>query len=331
MNYTAKRHAPSQTGKGYLIALIGVSVWSATATLIGYLTSRYDFPAFLLAAWRDGLASLTTLIALLVVRRSLLRLPTGQWKFFLLYGFVLSLFNAMWTVSVVLNGAAVSTVLAYSSAAFTALIAWRLFGEKLTPVRIVAILFSLVGCALVSGAFDPSAWRTNTLGVLTGLISGLGFTVYSLMGKETARRGISSWTALLHTFALASVLLVAYNFLLPSLGDTILGSPRLLPALDSPGWLALVMLAVGPTIGGYGLYNLSMNYLPATISNLIATLEPSLTAVQSYFLLGERFTLAQVVGSLLILSGVILLRVLERRGEKLKSPAAAPGRSQRVT
>jgi drug/metabolite transporter (DMT)-like permease len=265
--------------------------------------------------------------ALLIIRRPLLRLPRGQWKFILLYGFVLSLFNAMWTVSVVLNGAAVSTVLVYSSAAFTAVIAWRLFGEKLTATRVVAILLSLSGCALVSGAFVPSAWRTNALGVFTGLISGLGFTVYSLMGKETARRGISSWTALFYTFGFASLLLAGYNFILPRIGGTVLGSPSLIPALDAPGWLALVSLAVVPTIGGYGLYNLSLNFLPATISNLIATLEPSLTAVQSYFLLGERFSLAQISGSLLIISGVVILRLIERRAESEKLPAHAPGSS----
>ncbi len=327
MNTAAPHHPTSQTGKGYLIALIGVSVWSATATIIGYLSTRYDFPAFLVAAWRDGFASLTTLAGLLILRRPLLRLPRGQWKFILLYGFVLSLFNAMWTVSVVLNGAAVSTVHVYSSAAFTAVIAWRLFGEKLTPTRILAILLSLSGCVLVSGAFVPSAWRTNALGVLTGLISGLGFTVYSLMGKETARRGISSWTALFYTFGFAALLLAGYNFLLPRIGGTTLGSPNLIPALDAPGWLALVLLAVGPTIGGYGLYNLSLNYLPATISNLIATLEPSLTAIQSYFLLGERFSLPQIIGSLLIISGVVILRLLERRGESGSLPAPAAGRS----
>lgn len=327
MSTTASHHPPSQTGKGYLIALIGVSVWSATATLIGYLTSRYDLPAFLVAAWRDGLASLTTLISLLILRPSLLRLPRGQWKFVLLYGFVLSLFNAMWTVSVVLNGAAVSTVLVYSSAAFTAVIAWRIFGERLTPTRVVAILLSLSGCALVSGAFVPSAWQTNALGVITGLISGLGFTVYSLMGKETARRGISSWTALFYTFGFASLLLAGYNFILPRIGQTILGSPSLIPAVDASGWLALILLAVGPTIGGYGLYNLSLNYLPATISNLIATLEPSLTAVQSYFLLGERFSLAQITGSLLIISGVVILRLLERRAQEETPRAPAAGSS----
>jgi len=323
MTNIATRQPLSRSGKGYLIALIGVAVWSATATLIGYLTSRYDFPPFLLAAWRDAIASLTLLATFLIVRRSLLRLPPGQWKFIVVYGVLLSLFNAMWTVSVVLNGAAVSTVLVYSSAAFTAVIAWPLFGEKLTPVRLVAILFRLAGCALVAGAFNPSAWRSNILGVITGLASGLCFSAYSLMGKETARRGISSWTALTYTFGLAAVMLSVYNFLLPHIGSTVLGSPSLIPSIDAPGWLVLILLAFGPTIGGYGLYSLSLNYLPATISNLIATLEPSLTAVQSYFLLGERFTLPQVTGSLLIIFGVVILRLLERRPEGQPRPIPA--------
>lgn len=317
------RRPLTQTGKGYLIALVGVAVWSATATMIGYITKRYALPPFIIAAWRDAFTCLIMLVMLLLIKRSLLRLPRKHLGFIILYGLLLSVFNSIWTVSVALNGAAVSTVLVYSSAAFTAVVAWPLFGEKLTPVRLVAILFSLAGCALVAGAFNPSAWRSNILGVITGLASGLCFSAYSLMGKETARRGISSWTALLYTFGLAAMLLSVYNFILPRIGSTILGSPSLIPAIDAPGWLALILLAFGPTLGGYGLYNLSMNYLPATISNLIATLEPSLTAVQSYFLLGERFTLPQVAGSLLIISGVVILRLLERRSEGQPLPIPA--------
>jgi len=115
-------HKPS-ISRGYAIAIFGVAVWSATAVFIGYLTSRYDFPPFLLAAWRDAIAGVTVWLVLRAFRPDLLRLPRSQWKFVLIYGVLLSAFNALWTVSVVLNGAAVSTVLVYSSAAFTALIA----------------------------------------------------------------------------------------------------------------------------------------------------------------------------------------------------------------
>ena len=300
-------------GRGYAIAIFGIAVWSATATFIAYLTSRYDFPPFLLAAWRDAIAGVAVWLVLRAVRPNLLRLPRSQWGFILGYGLLLSGFNALWTVSVVLNGAAVSTVMVYSSAAFTALIAWRMFGEGMSLPKITAVLLGIGGCVLVAGANNPAAWQSNTLGVVTGLVSGLGFTAYSLMGKVAARRGISSWAALTYTFMLASILLVVYNFLLPELGGVTLGSPTLLPALDTRGWIALALLGLGPTIGGYGLYNYSLGFLPASVVNLLATMEPAMTAVQSYLLLGERFTLPQILGSLLIIGGVVIIRLMEGR------------------
>ena len=56
-----------------------------------------------------------------------------------------------------------------------------------------------------------------------------------------------------------------------------------------------------------------LNYLPATVTNLIATLEPALTAIWAYFLLHEQLTLIQLVGSVLVVASVILLRLGEER------------------
>jgi drug/metabolite transporter (DMT)-like permease len=74
------------------------------------------------------------------------------------------------------------------------------------------------------------------------------------------------------------------------------------------GWGILFFLGVAPTLGGFGLYTLSLRYLSPTTSNLIATLEPAFTAVWAYFLLNEILTGAQLIGGLLVLTGVVLLR-----------------------
>jgi drug/metabolite transporter (DMT)-like permease len=68
---------------------------------------------------------------------------------------------------------------------------------------------------------------------------------------------------------------------------------------------------VGPTVLGFGLYNVGLSYLPSSVANLIATLEPVFTAVIAYLLLGERLTAMQLIGSLMILAGVASLRVHE--------------------
>jgi len=71
------------------------------------------------------------------------------------------------------------------------------------------------------------------------------------------------------------------------------------------------LLAAGPTVIGFGLYNVSLSHLPSSIANLIITLEPVFTIIIAYILLGERLHGVQIVGSGLILGGVVLLRMYE--------------------
>jgi len=308
--------------KGYLIAIVGTAIWSATAVFIRYLTETFHMPPLVVAFWRDLFTFLTLASVLAIIAPKLLRVDRRHLKFLLMYGLILSIFNSLWTVAVALNGAAVATVLAYSSPAFTAMASWKLFGERMGWIKITSVVLSIVGCMFVSGAYDLAAWLVNPLGIVTGLLAGVAFAVYSLMGKSASQRGINPWTTLLYIFAIAAMLLLTYDLILGGLQSLFPEPPSVLRTASPNllwlgtslvGWGALLALALGPTIGGYGLYTVSLGYLPATVANLIATLEPSMTAVQSYLFLGERFTTPQVVGSGLIILGVILLRIGESR------------------
>ena len=310
--------------RGYPLALLSAAILSTTAIIIRYLTQAYSVPPLLLAFWRDFFVVLTLLLVFKVLRPALLRAGPGQIGFLIGYGLVLAVFNAAWTMSVALNGAAVSTVLAYSSTAFTALLGWWLLKEHLSWAKILAVALSLTGCALVSQAIFPAAWRSNLIGILTGLFSGLLYAMYSLMGRSAAQRGLNPWTTLLYTFGFASVFLLFFN-LLPS---GILSSPGMpSAAVNRPadffwlgnawaGWLILFLLAAGPTVLGFGLYNVSLSYLPSSVANLILTLEPVFTATIAYALLDERMNGIQIAGSLLILAGILILRIYEGREPK---------------
>jgi drug/metabolite transporter, DME family len=301
----------SRTSKGYLIGIIGTAFWSSTAVFIAYLNRAHHIQPLQLAFWRDLLVSLALIPALFLVRRSLLRLDRRQVRFFLLYGLVLALFNSIWTLSVKYNGASVSTVLVYGSAGFTALLAWWLFHEPLNRYKIIAILFSLGGCVLVSNAYNPETWQVNPFGILVGLCSGLLFAIYSLLGKESSQRKINSWSALLFSFANAVFFLFIFN-LMPFLPGSAGSIEGLLPQLVPSGWLALVTLALVPTILGYGLYTVTLGYLPASIANLIATTEPAFTAILAYFFLGEQLTPIQLLGGAMIIGAVFIVRLTEK-------------------
>jgi drug/metabolite transporter (DMT)-like permease len=314
----------SHITRGYTAALTSAAILSTTAIFIRYLTQTFNLPALILACWRDFIVFFTLLSALALFRHRLLRAAGRDLPFLLAFGLMLALFNALWTLSVAFNGAAVSTVLAYSSAAFTAILGRWLLKERLDWAKWLAVAVSLAGCVLVSGALDPGAWRVNLTGIVTGILSGLWYAIYTLMGRSASQRGLNPWTTLVYTFGFAAVFLLGFNLF----GGKILPGAATQPSdflwLGNSwiGWGVLVLLAAGPTLAGFGMYNVALTHLPSSVVNLIATSEPAFTAAIAYIFLGERLTWVQAGGSLLILGGVVLLRVYEGwMVERKKLPA----------
>ena len=295
--------------RGYLIGLAATVSLSFTGILISHLSRAYRLPSLVLAFWRDGFVVLGLAAALVVSSPWRLRLNRGHRGFFILYGLSLALFNAAWTFSVEFNGAAVATVLAFSSPAMTAILAHYLLKEEINRIKLGSIALSLAGTVLVSGAADPAAWKVNAAGIAFGLLTGLFFACYNMVGKTSANRSIDPWTTMLYGFSWAVFFLFLFNVMMNTfsrqaplahfmwLGDSI------------GGWAILLLLGIGPTIGGYGLYLVSLGYLPATVANLIGALEPAFTAVWAYLLFAEQLTAVQLVGSLVVLASVVLLRL----------------------
>ena len=311
----------SNRTRGYAIALLSAAILSTTAIFIRHLTQVYHMPPLVLAFWREGFVALTLIIVLGVMRPALLILPRRAVPYLIAYGLMLALFNSLWTISVAINGAAISTVLVYSSAGFTALLGWWLLKERLDGYKLVAVVVSLSGCALVSDAINAAAWQANLLGIITGILSGLGYAGYSLMGRSAAQRGLNPWTTLLYTFGFAAMFLFTLNLVFGGLLPGAANRPSDFFWLgdSAMGWAVLFLLAAGPTVLGYGTYNVSLTYLPSSVVNLIATIEPVFTAVIAFLIFGELLNGMQILGSALILSAVILLRLHEDAIAKEKS------------
>jgi drug/metabolite transporter (DMT)-like permease len=298
---------------GYWIAVASAIFLSTTAIFIRHLTQTYHLPALVLAFWRNVFVVLTLVIVFQVLFPDRLRVSRDRLAALALHGLILAFFNALWTLSVTMNGAAVATVLVYSSAAFTSLLGWLLLKERLGWMKLLAIALSIAGCALISGAWDTAVWSSNAAGVFTGILSGLSYAIYTLMGRSAAQRGQNPWTTLLYTFGFAGIFLFLINLepFLPVPGAATKPTDLFWLGTSFSGWGILLLLAAGPTVMGFGLYNLSLSHLPASVVNLIVSMEPAFTAVTAYLLLGEQLTGIQISGSLMILAGVVLLRLGE--------------------
>ena len=303
--------ANTNSNRGYLAAFGSSLFLATTGIFIRYLTVNFKLPALVLTFWREFFVAVALIAAFTLFKPALFKGIRKNLPYLGAYGVVLALFNSAWTLSVAFNGAAVATVILYASVAFTAVFGWLLFNEDLGWIKVIAVVLSLSGCALVANALDPSLWALNAVGVFVGLAAALGKAAYSLMGRSASQRGLNPWTTLVAIFTVASVILLAAN----------LGFGQLLPGgaqkpadlfwLGSSlkGWAVLIALGIVPTLMGYGLYNTSLKYLPSSVANLVVTIEPLLTAIFAYFLLGELLTPVQLTGGALVLAGVVLIRL----------------------
>jgi drug/metabolite transporter (DMT)-like permease len=310
-----------------VLSLAATAAWSTSGIIIAYVTSRFRVPPFALAAWRNLIISFALVGGLCVAARPLLRLERKHVPLFALNGLVLAALSALYPLSVALNGAAVATLLIYIAPVFSAVAARFVLGEPLGPSKIGAVIVGLVGCVLVSGAYDPANWEVNAVGIAVGLGTGVSFAAYGLVGKSVSRRGATAWTTLAYTF-LASTLILFLALRADAIvwiADSPLGGQN--GWADAvAGWGMLVMLALGPTLGGHGLYVASLAHLPASTATLIVALEPPMTAALAYVLLGERLSGLQVLGGGLVLLAVVGVVLGDRRQRKQKSQDLPPVR-----
>lgn len=311
----------SNINRGYGFAILGALFLSTTSIIIRHMTLTYQIPALVLAFWRNVFVVGTLILLFLIFSKKLFRIERIHLKFMIFFGLIVAIFNSFWTLSVSINGASVATVLVYCSAGFTVILGRLILREYLTWVKIVAVILSLGGTILVAEAYQSSMWNTNLAGILTGILSGLSYAAYSLMGRSSSNKGLSPWTTLLYSFAFAGLFLLLFN-LIPGgffIGKAEVASDLLWLGNRWDGWIILILLAAIPTLGGFGFYNVSLSYLPSSIANLIATMEPAFTAVSAYLILSERLTPIQIVGSIITLSGVVFLRLFENSKKPRKT------------
>lgn len=307
--------ADNELPSGYIIAFSSALVLSTTGILVRHLTETYHLPPMILAFWRNCFLSVCLLLILELYYPYLTEIRRRDFGYLMAYGLLLAVFNILWTHSVAINGAAVATLLVYSSAGFAGLLGWWFLDEELNPAKILTIALCLAGCAMVSGFFGSQRpVGMNPLGILIGILSGLGYGIYSLMGRSASQRCLNPWTTLLYTFGFASLFLLIFN--LSTMDIFPWGRVNVTDFLwlgrDIGGWAYLLLLAVGPSLIGFGLYNISLSQLPASTVNLIATAEPAFTAILAYLLLGEMLAPLQLAGGLLIIGSVLALQIFTR-------------------
>lgn len=191
-----------------------------------------------------------------------------------------------------------AAILLYSSPAFVVVLAWLFLREPLGAAKVIALLATICGIFLVVGAYNPANLEVSPTVLLTGLLSGLTYGLYSIFGRPVAAH-LSPAVVLSYALGFGGVLLVLAA--LPTL--------HTLSGLSAGSYALLLMLAVVHTTLAFALYTYGMRHLGAGRAAIVATIEPVVAGATGILLLGEALTAPKLLGALLVLAGAGLTQV----------------------
>jgi drug/metabolite transporter, DME family len=289
---------------GALLVLGAAALWGSFGIFARALFA-HGFSPLELTSLRVAIALVATAVIAVLQPgwRRRLRLTPRDAAFFAAYGTLgFASFALLFFVTVELTTVAVAAALLYTSPAFVVLLSRVVWRERISGVRLVALLCVLAGVFTVTGVLAglvTGTGRVPLIAAITGLGSGFTYGIYTVMSKVATRR-------------FDTVTTILYAFLFAALALAIVSPPWTAAARAPAAWPLLLGLGLGPSLLAYFLFLRGLRELSAGTASMLAALEPVMAAIFAALLLSEALDASRILGIALIVGAAMLLI---RRGE----------------
>lgn len=225
------------------------------------------------------------------------------WMFFGTGIVSLTFFSYCYFTTIIRAGASVAVILLYTSPIFIMIFSFFLFKEKITLVKLVALVLTIAGCIFVTGiAGGETASQKLTLSAfLLGLCAGLGYGLYSIFSRYALAK-YSSLTVTFYTFVFSAVSLIPF-----------VNKREIIQAVDFHSSLLILGLCLLCTVLAYILYTFGLSGLENGQAAILVTIEPLVGTLIGFFVWKEDFSLSKFLGIACILVAVILMGLIPQK------------------
>jgi len=281
------------------LGLVVVLLWAANIPLVKDALREFSPMSF--NAVRIPLSALLLWIPMLLLKRRIHIQPRDIWKIL-----VLGIIGNVFYLTLFIHGLELTKagnvgLLMSVGTVFTALLS-RLLGHEYQDRRVwVGIFLSFGGVAVILLESAEFAVGTGTLvGDLITLAAACCWSVYTVFSKTLMR----SYSPLTFTTLTLSVGAFALFFLsLPDLMDLNWGQ------ISTKSYLELGYSSVFSLAVAYSIWFYCVDRLGSTKTAIYINLVPLGTLLFAWFFIGEEITLLQILGGVLILSGIYLTKL----------------------
>ncbi|MBY6273617.1 MAG: EamA family transporter [Bacillaceae bacterium] len=275
----------------YLVIAFGVFSVSTSAVLV----KLAEAPAGVIAFFRLFFSVLLMLPVILT--RNLKDIGGFSLKDLFLSavsGIFLAFHFILWFESLNYTSVASSTVLVTLQPLFSFAGTYLLYKERITFRTIVSGMVAIFGSILISwGDFNISG--EALFGDVLALIACALITGYLLFGQSVRKR-VSLFPYTFVVYSISSVTLWIYVW----------ANGQSFYPYRPQDWIYFLLLAVFPTLLGHTLFNWSLKWVSTNVISMAILFEPVGAALLAFFILGETLKWTQIIGGLIVLSGLFL-------------------------
>ena len=251
-----------------------------------------------ISAIRMIIAAICFSLFVLIYDRSKFRIQIRDIWLFVCTGIVsIVLFNTCYFYTMIHSQASIAVVLLYTSPVFVMILSAICFKEKVTPPRIIALILTIFGCALVAGLTGGTSISFPVF--LTGIASGFFYALYSIFGELA-----------LHKYDTMTV--TVWTFIMGLIGSLPLGKVgQTLRIMKSQPRLILFAIGIGivSTVLPYFLYTWGLKRMETSKAAILVAVEPVVGAVIGMTVYHEPHNFLKILGILLILLSILILNI----------------------
>lgn len=249
---------------------------------------------------RFSIAVIPILMAIFLTDRKLLKISLSDLPLFLVCAICIIGLNLCYNESMNTVPLSLAAVLLSLAPIYVLIIAYLLFGEKITSKKLICMGLALFGCILMAGVLETPLKNIPLFGILSGIGAGLFWAVYLMASKKSIEMGNHTYTILIYSIIFITIALIPFTDF-AQISSFISINPS----------MTLLFLILHSTFSfalPYIFSTLSLNYMDSgTSSILLSGAEPFAALIFGLIIYGEIPTALMFLGFILTVTAMMLL------------------------
>jgi drug/metabolite transporter (DMT)-like permease len=286
---------------GFVFTFLGAVLFSTKAIIVKKAFADIKIDAVSLLALRMLFSLPFYIVAALLARRQeKTRLTHKQWWYIILLGlfgyYLSSLFDFLGLKYI---SAGLERLILFLYPTFTLFINAIVFKEKIRKIQAIALLLTYSGIAIAyMGELRLDAGNPGLYwGSFLIFLCAVTYAIYIVgSGRMVPQVGVTRFTALA---MLTSTVGVFAHFLIK-------GNYEWANSASSFWWYGMVLGIIATVIPTF-LISAGMKRIGANNVAIVSSIGPVSTIIQAHFVLGEKIFTAQIMGTVLVVMGVVLI------------------------